>query len=54
MYIYSRKYKTEINDDGIYDNRKTSIWLFRQKSNSLGDNKRAYFLKEGYKLCGLC
>ena len=53
-----RKYKTEIKEVRIYDNRISSQWLFRARSNSLKVNQRAYFFKPGYKeedkICGLC
>ncbi|CAL4068900.1 unnamed protein product, partial [Meganyctiphanes norvegica] len=53
-----RKYKTEIKEVRIYDNRISSQWLFRARSNSLKVNQRSYFLKTGHKeedkICGLC
>ena len=53
-----KKYKTEIKEVRIYDNRISSQWLFRARSNSLKVNQRAYFFKPGYKeedkICELC
>ena len=55
MYM---KYKSDIKDEPIYDNRISSMWLFRARSNSLKLNQRAYFLKPNHKIedkiCNLC
>ncbi|CAL4078361.1 unnamed protein product, partial [Meganyctiphanes norvegica] len=48
LEIY-RKYKTEIKEVRIYDNRISSKWLFRARSNSLKVNQRSYFLKRAIK-----
>ena len=55
MYM---NYKSDIKDEAIYDNRISSMWLFRARSNSLKLNQRAYFFKPNHKIedkiCGLC
>ena len=40
MYM---KYKSDIKDEPIYDNRISSMWLFRARSNSLKVNQSAFF-----------
>ena len=52
-----RKFKKEIKNDNIYDNRESSKYLFKARSNTLEVHQRAYFILKGRnksKICKLC
>ena len=51
MYM---QWKKEIREEGIYDNRESSIYLFKARANALEVNSRIHFLRGGDRKCELC